>query len=275
MEDIIDYNLTPSIYDLTQLNEFTNKLIGLGINNYPVHIKLNTGMNRLGFDEDEIKELCNFLLNQPEIKVEGIFSHLSASDVEDGKSFTRNQIKKFEKLSNEMETNLGIIAVKHILNTSGIENYSQASMDMVRLGIGIYGISKNNKISNVASLITCISKVRRIKKGEYIGYGLGKMIKKDMKIAIIPIGYADGFNRKLGNGNGSVFINNSLHKTVGNICMDMAFIDISNTDYQVGERVEIFGSNNPINEIAKSINTIPYEIISSISNRVVRVYHKD
>ena len=275
MEDIIDYNLTPSIYDLTQLNEFTNKLIGLGIKNYPVHIKLNTGMNRLGFDEDEIKELCNFLLNQPEIKVEGIFSHLSASDVEDGKSFTRNQIKKFEKLSNEMETNLGIIAVKHILNTSGIENYSQASMDMVRLGIGIYGISKNNKISNVASLITCISKVRRIKKGEYIGYGLGKMIKKDMKIAIIPIGYADGFNRKLGNGNGSVFINNSLHKTVGNICMDMAFIDISNTDYQVGERVEIFGSNNPINEIAKSINTIPYEIISSISNRVVRVYHKD
>ena len=275
MEDIIEYNITPSIYDLTQLNEFTNKLIGLGIKNYPVHIKINTGMNRLGFDEDEIKELCNFLLNQPEIKVEGIFSHLSASDAKNGKSFTNNQIKKFEKISFEMETNLGIIAIKHILNTSGIENYSHASMDMVRLGIGIYGISNSNKISNVASLITRISKVRQIKKGDYIGYGLKNIIKKNMKIAIIPIGYADGFNRKLGNGNGSVFIGNSLHKTVGNICMDMAFIDITNSDYQVGERVEIFGSNQPITEIAKSINTIPYEIISSISDRVVRVYHKD
>ena len=275
MEDIIEYNITPSIYDLTQLNEFTNKLISLGIKYYPVHIKLNTGMNRLGFDGDEIKELCNFLLNQPEIKVEGIFSHLSASDVEHGKSFTRNQIKKFKKMSDEIETNLGIIAIKHMLNTSGIENYSQYSMDMVRLGIGIYGISKNNKISNVASLITCISKVRRIKKGEFVGYGLDNMIKKDIKIAIIPIGYADGFNRKLGNGNGNVFINNTFHKTVGNICMDMAFIDVSNTDFEVGERVEIFGSNNPISEVAQSINTIPYEIISSISNRVVRVYHKD
>lgn len=275
MEEIIEHKLIPSIYDLSQLNEFTNKLIGLGIKNFPVHIKLNTGMNRLGFDADEIKELCNFLLNQPEIKVEGIFSHLSASDEKHGKSFTRNQIKKFEKISDEIETNLGIVAIKHILNTSGIENYSQFSMDMVRLGIGIYGISKNNKILNVASLITSISKVRRIKKGEYVGYGLDNMIKKDMKIAIIPIGYADGFNRKLGNGNGRVFINNTFHKTVGNICMDMAFIDISNTDFQVGERVEIFGSNNPISEVAQSINTIPYEIISSISNRVVRVYHKD
>ena len=174
-----------------------------------------------------------------------------------------------------METNLGIIAIKHILNTSGIENYSHASMDMVRLGIGIYGISNSNKISNVASLITRISKVRQIKKGDYIGYGLKNKIKKNMKIAIIPIGYADGFNRKLGNGDGSVFIGNSLHKTVGNICMDMAFIDITNSDYQVGERVEIFGSKQPITEIAKSIKTIPYEIISSISDRVVRVYHKD
>ena len=275
MEDIIDYNLTPSIYDLYQLNEFTNKLIGLGIKNYPIHIKLNTGMNRLGFDADEIHKLCTFLLSQPEIKVEGIFSHLSASDLKHGKEFTNNQIKKFKKISNEIENNLGILTTKHILNTSGIENYSQSSMDMVRLGIGLYGISNNNKISNVASLITKISKIRHIKKGEYIGYGLDNMIQKDIKIAIIPIGYADGFNRKLGNGNGCVFINNSFHKTVGNICMDMTFIDISNTDFKVGERVEIFGSNNPISEIAKSINTIPYEIISSISSRVVRVYHKD
>ena len=274
MEDVIENNLTPSIYSLDQLNQFTNLLINLGIKNYPIHVKINTGMNRLGFDKDQIAILCDFLLSQPEIKVEGIFSHLAASDLEDGQNLTRKQIKEFKDISNTIETNLGITAQKHILNTTGVENYAEHEMDMVRLGIGVYGISKNKNIFTVASLTTRISKIRNIKKGANIGYGLQKF-NKDMTIAIIPVGYADGFKRGLGNGIGKVFIKNSFYKTVGNICMDMAFIDISNGDFKVGEKVEIFGENNSIINNAEAVNTIPYEIISSISNRVVRIYHTD
>ena len=274
MEEIIEYQLTPSIYDLQQLNRFTNILVRLGIKNFPIHLKLNTGMNRLGFDKDEIYDLCDFLLAQPEIKVEGIFSHLAASDKKDGKNLTIKQINNFQKLANLIESKLSINTIKHILNSSGIENYSKHEMDMVRLGIGLYISSKSLNSTTVASLITRISKIRNIKKGDYLGYGL-KKVEKNMKIAIIPIGYADGFKRKLGNGIGQVYVKNSFYKTVGNICMDMAFIDISNTDFKVGDRVEIFGPNNDINIVAKSINTIAYELISSISNRVVRVYLKD
>lgn len=274
MEEIIEYQLTPSIYDLQQLNRFTNILVRLGIKNFPVHLKINTGMNRLGFDQDEINDLCDFLFAQPEIKVEGVFSHLGASEKKDGKNLTLRQINNFQKLANLIESKLSINTTKHILNSSGIENYSKYEMDMVRLGIGLYISSKSFNSTTVASLITRISKIRNIKKGDYLGYGL-KKVEKNMKIAIIPIGYADGFKRKLGNGIGQVFVKDSFYKTVGNVCMDMAFIDISNTDFKVGDRVEIFGPNNDINILAKSINTIAYELISSISNRVVRVYLKD
>ena len=274
MEDIIDHQLTPSIHDLHQLNHFTNILVSLGIKNYPIHIKLNTGMNRLGFDKNEINDLCDYLLAQPEIKVEGIFSHLAASEIVEGKDLTKKQINSFQELSTLMESKLSINTTKHILNTSGIENYSDHEMDMVRLGIGLYVGSKKPYNSTVASLITRIAKIRNIKRGDHLGYGLDR-VEKNMKIAIIPIGYADGFKRKFGNGVGQVYIKDSFCKTVGNICMDMSFIDITNTDFNVGDRVEIFGKNNDINKVAKSINTIAYELISSISNRVVRVYLKD
>ena len=275
MDNLIENNLTPSIHDISQLDELTKKLITLGIKNFPIHIKLNTGMNRMGFDPNEINKLCSFLLCQPEIKVEGIFSHLAASDLENGKKLTQKQFKLFHELSSEIESKLGVNSMKHILNTSGIENYIDHSLDMVRLGIGLYGVSKNERLSNVASLVSKISKIRNIFKGDYIGYGINNIAKKDITIAIIPIGYADGFSRLFGNGNGHVWINNSLHSTVGNICMDMMFIDVTNKKVKVNDRVEIFGINYSIIEMAKSINTIPYEIISTISNRVVRVYQKD
>ena len=275
MDNLIENNLTPSIHDISQLDELTKKLITLGIKNFPIHIKLNTGMNRMGFDPNEIKKLCSFLLSQPEIKVEGIFSHLAASDLENGKKLTQKQFKLFHELSSEIESKLGVNSIKHILNTSGIENYIDHSLDMVRLGIGLYGVSKNERLSNVASLVSKISKIRNIVKGDYIGYGINNIAKKDITIAIIPIGYADGFSRLFGNGNGHVWINNCLHSTVGNICMDMMFIDVTNKKVKINDRVEIFGNNYSIIEMAKSINTIPYEIISTISNRVVRVYQKD
>ena len=275
MDNLIENRLTPSIHDLYQLDEFTKKLILMGIKNYPIHIKLNTGMNRMGFDSVDIKKLCSFLLSQPEIKVEGVFSHLAASDQKNVKKLTQQQFDYFHRMSLEIESSLGIKTNKHILNTAGIENFPEQSLQMVRLGIGLYGVSKNKKLSNVASLVSRISKIRTVNKGDYIGYGLNNQSEKKLKVAIVPIGYADGFSRSLGNGNGSVFINNAIYPTIGNICMDMLFIDISGSNLNVNDRVEIFGNNHSIFTMADAANTIPYEIISSISNRVVRVYQKD
>ena len=275
MEDVIENNLIPSIHDLNQLNEFTTKLIGLGIKNYPIHIKLNTGMNRMGIDIDEIDELIKFILSQPEIKVEGVFSHLAASDIEEGKKISQQQIQTFKSISEKIEENIGTSLIKHLLNTSGIENYSENCFDMVRLGIGLYGISNNLKLNNVATLSTKISKIRTVSENEQIGYGVSNISKNKITIGVIPIGYADGFSRTLGNGIGRVFTSGVLVPTVGNICMDMSFIDLSNIDAKVGDKVEIFGANNSIKKIAKSMNTIPYEILSSISQRVVRIYEKE
>ena len=178
-------------------------------------------------------------------------------------------------MSLEIESLIGIKTIKHILNTAGIENYPNQSLQMVRLGIGLYGVSKSKKLSNVASLVSRISKIRTVKKGDYIGYGINNQSDSEIKVAIIPIGYADGFSRSLGNGKGRVFINNAIYPTIGNICMDMLFIDISNSNLNINDRVEIFGNNHSIFNMADAANTIPYEIISSISNRVVRVYQKD
>lgn len=275
MEDVIDYQLTPAIYDLNQLNEFTNKLIGLGIKNYPVHIKINTGMNRMGIELDEIDELINYITAQTEIKLEGVFSHLAASDLKKGKTLTNQQINQFNLATKKIENITRKKFLKHILNTSGIENYSKYSFDMVRLGIGVYGISSQIKLENVATLNTKLSKIRTVSSNEQVGYGITNITDTEIKLGIIPIGYADGFSRSSGNGKGSVFINGFKVPTFGNICMDMSFIDLTNIKANVGDTVEIFGINNSIKGLAKEINTIPYEILSSISQRVVRVYEKD
>jgi alanine racemase len=181
MDNLIENRLTPSIYDLDQLDEITKKLILMGVKNYPIHIKLNTGMNRMGFDSVDIKKLCSFLLSQPEIKVEGIFSHLAASDDENGKKLTQQQFDYFHRMSLEIESLLGIKTIKHILNTAGIENYPEQSLQMVRLGIGLYGVSKNKQLSNVASLVSRISKIRTVNKGDYIGYGINNQSEKNIK----------------------------------------------------------------------------------------------
>ena len=192
-----------------------------------------------------------------------------------GKKLTEKQFDLFNSMSLEIESLLGIKTIKHILNTAGIENYPNQSLQMVRLGIGLYGVSKTKKLSNVASLVSRISKIRTVNKGDYIGYGINNQSDREIKVAIVPIGYADGFSRSLGNGKGRVFINNAIYPTIGNICMDMLFIDITNSNLNINDRVEIFGNNHSIFKMADAADTIPYEIISSISNRVVRVYQKD
>ena len=275
MEDVIEYQLTPAIYDLFQLDKFTNKLIALGFVKYPVHIKINTGMNRMGIEISEIDELISFLLSQPEIKVEGVFSHLAASDEKNGKKLTNQQIRTFEKAALSIEQRIGYKVTKHILNTSGIESYTAHAMDMVRLGIGLYGVSNQLSLKNVATLSTKISKTRIVPANEQIGYGVRNITNSKIKLGIIPIGYADGFSRNFGNGKAKVFVNGSLVPTVGNICMDMSFIDLTEIEAKAGDSVEIFGANNAIQNIAKSVNTIPYEILSSISQRVVRIYSED
>ena len=274
INDLIDYKLTPSIYNFSQLDDFTRVLISKNITSYPVHIKLNTGMNRLGFNENELDDLMNYVSSQPEIRVAGVFSHLFNSDHKSTNDLTISQIKKFTKYSNFIETRLGYSTVKHILNSSGIESFSDACFDMVRLGLGIYGISSNHSLNNVATLETSISHIRNVSKNENIGYGINPA-KKDLKIAIIPIGYADGFARTLGNGKGKVMINGVLAPTIGNICMDMSMIDVSAVSSKIGDKVEVFGENRKIEELANEMSSIPYEVLSSISERVVRIYTED
>ena len=272
---LINHHLTPAIHDLNQLNSFTGKLIDLNINAYPVHLKLNSGMNRLGFSEDEIDSLITFLQSQPEIKVEGIFSHLFASDNKEGESQTLGQIQNFKLSCEKIEGSLRINTIKHILNTAGIERYADYQFNMVRLGIGLYGISSNYDLKPIATLTSTVSKIREIESEEFIGYGLTNVTKKKTKIAIIPLGYADGFARALGNGKGSMMIKNKLIPTIGNVCMDMTFLDVTNLNINEGDRVEVFGPNRKIEDLAKEAYTIPYEILSCISQRVVRVYEKD
>ncbi len=274
MNNLIDHQLIPSIYNFSQLDQFTMTLISKNITSYPIHIKLNTGMNRLGFNENELEDLMNYISSQPEIRVTGIFSHLFNSDGKINDEFTLSQIKKFTDYSTFIENRLGYTTIKHILNSSGIERYNVASLDMVRLGLGVYGISANYSLNNVASLETTISHTRNISKNENIGYGINPA-KKDLEIAIIPIGYADGFPRVLGNGKGKVLVNGEVAPTIGNICMDMTIIDVSNISVKAGDKVEIFGENLKIEELALEMNSIPYEVLSSISERVVRIYTED
>lgn len=270
--NIIKNNLTPSIYSLEQLDNFIRTLIDHSIFGYPIHLKFDTGMNRLGFKENEISPLCSLIANQPEIRVEGIFSHLASSDNPDDDHFSDAQFNLFEKISDQIEKNIGYKTIKHMLNSSGIERFPKKSYDMVRLGLGLYGISSNKSISPIVSLTTKICQIKTVNKGETIGYGRNTKANKNTLIGIIPIGYADGFSRAFSNGKGSVIVNGKKALVIGNICMDMTMINLNGVSAQVGDTVEIFGQQQAITHLANTIDTIPYEILTSISERVTRIY---
>ena len=275
-DDIVNHRLIPSIYSIDQLDLFIRKLIDHEKKQYPIHLKFDTGMHRLGFDYSDIPAVFDLISNQPEIRVDGIFSHLACSDQEKNDDFTNDQLSQFEKISSKMELLLGFPVCKHILNTSGAERFKNKSYDMVRIGLGLYGISSfNQKIVPVAQLTSSISQIKWVKKGESVGYGRSQKVKKDTKIGIIPIGYADGFSRILSNGKGKMYINQKFAPTIGKVCMDMTMIDLTGISAKKGDLVEIFGSHHTIEELAKEMNTIPYEILSSISERVVRIYIED
>tara|TARA_B110000902_G_scaffold254154_1_gene317754 strand:- start:21 stop:1025 length:1005 start_codon:yes stop_codon:yes gene_type:complete len=275
--DLISYELQPEIYSLQELDEFVRDLIVAGRQDYPIHIKLETGMNRLGFLPNEIPKLIQYIKSQPEVYIKTVFSHLSSADDREEEDFTLGQIKKFELYSNQLTSAFNYPIDKHILNTAGIENYPEYQFDMVRLGIGMYGInvSDNSEIKPISSLKTVIIQLKKLNKGDSIGYGRQTIAEEGMIIAILPIGYSDGLRRSLGNGNYSFYVNGEQCSLAGNICMDICMINVTNCEVKVGDEIEIFGEHNSIEDLANTMGTIPYEVLTSISQRVKRVFYKD
>ena len=276
---IIDYNLEPEIYSFRVLELFTAQLAQKGIQDkYPIHIKLETGMHRLGFKEDELDELIEKLkiLN---VRVASIFSHLSVADVPEGSKYTLQQIEIFEKNSEYIISGINYKPIRHILNTSGIVHYSDYQFDMVRIGIGMVGISSSPEIDrqlqSAVSFKTVISQISTVNEGESIGYNRNYRTKNTTQIATIPVGYADGIPRLIGNEVGHVGIGKKLFPIVGNVCMDMMMINIGNSTAKEGDEVIIFNSNPSLQEFSKYCKTIPYEVLTSISRRVKRIYIKN
>jgi alanine racemase len=276
---IIQHQLEPEIYSLKGLNSFLQLAKQKKLNAFPIHIKLDTGMHRLGFEEENIADLISVLKDNKYVKVKSVLSHMATSDALEHRDFALSQIDLFEKLSSKIISELKINPIRHILNTSGISNFSQAQYDMVRLGIGLYGVSNDANeqrfLENVGTLKSIISQIRTIEKGESVGYGRRFVAQKTSKIATIPIGYADGISRHWGNGLGFVMINNQKATIIGSICMDMLMVDITELKCQEGDEVVLFGTNPTVSFIAEKLETIPYEILTSISQRVKRVFYRE
>ena len=276
---IIQYELEPEIYCMKGLSAFLKIAEQKELHHYPIHLKMDTGMHRLGFQEHDLPVLIETLKNTPSIKVKSILSHLATSDDLENRDFANQQIALFEKLSQRIIDELEITPIRHILNTSGISNFGESQYDMVRLGIGLYGISNDDKeqkyLENVGTLKSVISQIRMIDKNESVGYGRKFIAQKPMKIATIPIGYADGISRSWGNEIGFVLIKNKKAAILGSICMDMLMVDCTEIDCTEGDSVIIFGESPTVKLIAERTNTIPYEILTSISQRVKRIFYRE
>jgi alanine racemase len=274
---LFEYNLEPEIYNLSMLDAIIRETGRRGILHYPVHIKLDTGMHRLGFNSDDIPLLLKKLNSGQGITVKSVFSHLAGSDSPLLDEYTKTQISRFRHDASLLEQSLPYPFMKHILNSAGIERFPEAQMDMVRLGIGLYGISAvdKNALHPVASLKTRILQIRDVKQGETVGYNRNGILKQDSRIACLPIGYADGLDRRLGNGHARVLIKGKKCPLVGNICMDICMADITDVNAEEGDEAVIFGKEITISDLAARLRTIPYEILTSISPRVKRIYYKE
>jgi alanine racemase len=276
-DDIITYRLEPEIYSLRLLKQFIDKIDAMGVTEaFPIHLKIDTGMHRLGFLENDFDELCSVLRESPQVRIRSVFSHMAASDNPLMDGFTNSQKDKFERACDIVEKTLGYSFLKHLCNSGGITRFPSAHYDMVRLGIGMYGIGVNaeeqKNLQNVGALKTRISQIKSVKKGESVGYNRNGPVSKDTRIAVIPIGYADGFGRSLGNGRHGVFVNGKWCVTIGNICMDMCMIDVSGCEVQEGDEAVIFENAEQIEEMAKAMSSIAYEVLTSVSGRVKRIY---
>jgi alanine racemase len=275
---MIENRLEPNIYRFELLERFDDALRRNAVNNFPVHLKVDTGMKRLGFDRPEsLKQVAEYIRLRDTMYIRSVFSHLAVSDDPENDQFTRLQFSQFMSYSNIVTDLFDYNILRHILNSSGIERFPEMQLEMVRLGIGLYGVSPNcqTELRNVATLKTTISQIRTVDAGDTIGYGRKGTAEKSMKIAVLPIGYADGFNRRLSNGVGKVVTGGVKAPVIGTICMDMCMIDITGINVSEGDRVIIFGDELPVSEVAATLGTISYEILTSIGQRVKRVYFKE
>ncbi len=268
---MLDYRLEPEIYSFKGLEALHEIIQYRGMKHYPIHIKLDTGMHRLGFQKEDMELLIPWL-KRVEFQMTTLFSHLVASDESKHDEFTREQNQTFNQIASLLSKELELSFQKHILNSAGIERFPEAQYDMVRLGIGLHGIGRSETLWPVSTFKTSISQIRDVKKGDTIGYSRKGFTARDSRIATIPVGYADGLNRSLGNGVGKVWINGNFASTIGHICMDMAMIDVTGLEVSEGDMVEIFGKHQPVTVLAGQAGTIPYEILTSIPERVKRVY---
>jgi Alr-MurF fusion protein len=277
IELMIRYNLEPEIFSVSLLRKFEVVASRHGLIDYPVHIKIDSGMHRLGFMPNEIEELLSLLKTQESLRVVSVFSHLAASEDQRLDHFTKQQVDIFLKAASSIEKALGYTFMRHILNSSGIIRFPEYQFDMVRPGIGIYGIGSFGSLNLLPAgrFITRISQVKIIPAGEPVGYGCADVSDNDRTIAVLPVGYADGLNRKMGNGKGSLFIKNTRVPIIGNVCMDMCMADVTSLGVSDGDEAEIFGENIRVEEIAEKCETIPYEILTSIPARVKRVFYRE
>lgn len=274
---LIENCLEPSLYNAKILNEFIAIASAEKLTDYPIHIKFNTGLNRLGFSENEVDTIALKVNETAAVKIKSVFSHLAASEDLNERDFTINQIEKFKNISANITKKLDYKPWLHMCNTSGILNYPEAHFDMVRSGIGLYGFGnsekENKNFKPIGSLKTIISQIHAIDKGESVGYNRAYKTDAFLRTATLPIGHADGIGRQYGKGKGYVIINNKKAHILGNVCMDMIMVDVTNIDCNEGDEVIVFGPEMTTAEnLAKTANTISYELITAISQRIKRVY---
>ena len=279
MDLILENNLEPNVYSHQSLKTVIAAAEAKGLENIPIHIKIDSGMHRLGFYKEDMSWLISKLQGTKAVRVASVFSHLAGSDEAQFDEFTLSQIHYFDSCAEELKKGLedegisGLGILKHICNSAGIERFSEYQFDMCRLGIGLYGFSfVGAHLRNVCTLETTILSVKTVKAGETIGYGRHTTLNEDRTIAVIPIGYADGFDRRFSNYGGEVWVRGKRCPVVGNVCMDQAMVDVTGADARPGDIVEVFGEHMPLEELADKLGTITYEILTSVSRRVQRIY---
>ncbi len=274
-QSLIENNLEPSIYSKSILLEFISTAKDLSVTDYPIHLKFNTGLNRLGFSVEDLPEISKLINKQDAIKVIAILSHLAATEDSNETEFTTLQLKRFDAICNEADITFKDKLLKHVLNTSGIINYPQAQYDMVRSGIGLYGYGNQTDVDShlipVVTLKTIIAQKHSIPAGESVGYNRKYSSNSETITATLPLGHADGIGRQYGHGKTFVSVNGQLAPIIGNVCMDMIMIDVTNIECYEGDEVIIFGKELPASEFSKTANTISYELITGLSQRIKRI----
>ena len=276
LELLVEHNLEPNLYSHKMLKEFLRISKTLILTDYPVHLKFNTGLNRLGFQKDDLDQIHSLLKNQPGIYVKSLFSHLVASEDPSAKEFTLRQIDDFARIANRFERLWGYLPIRHMTNTSGLMNYPQAHFDMVRVGLGLFGFANDPTLEShlvgALRLKSIISQIHEVRKGQNVGYNMGFSAKDDCRTATIPIGHADGIFRSLGKGKMSVRIQDRKAPVIGNVCMDMIMIDVTGIDCKEGDEVIVFDSREGLLQMAQQANTISYEVMTALGPRIRRVF---